>query len=1696
MKQLSIFWKSVIVSFLVINAVGWVVAVSQAKKSAAGSRAIVVTNETATASPEVAADAFLANRTQAQPLVAPAPSSSVPAEKKDSAPRPLELSHLDPLVYGLEAPRIELRFTGSVSPVELAKHLAFSPECKFSVRWGYSWNHSFLTVDGDFKPGASYEMTLRKGLHGMDHDAERAVTDDVVRVLDFPDYPASIAFADAGRYLAPNAQTAIIRLKSVNASSVDFTARRLRDQNVFPFLTANSWRDSDEELVNGLLGGPVATNHVVLATPFNEIRTQDIDLRAFLPQGPKAHGTYLVTASSNVGKKKEYDWWREEYYYVDRVSSDSRLVVLSDIGLSVRVEEDHAAVWTTSLSTGKPLGGVKVSLVSRSNDALATAETGADGYVELRYPLDKDDSPLFATASLGSDLTFLSLADAHYNVTPSDPMPKTAREPVRGARYEAFLATPRGIVRPGETLPVKAMVRDLRGSVPASFPIELTLERPDGRVAATRTATLSGIGTAEAEFTFERTWPTGSYTLRAGLPGDDRNLGSVKVSMEEIVPPQIKVSIENLPESDLAPGAWVACDLLSEFLFGAPSAGLRYNGSCLLRATPFAPKGWDGYRFGDAARESKFWKSGSMDSGLLDEEGRSRLQFQIPEVKSVASSLRLVVSATVEQGGGRTVTTYAERDVFPFPFFIGLRPGIDGTVFTGTPTEVAVALVAPDGKAATDASPALKASLERLSHSWNWARDNGGDWHYKVDTVVSPGPDVPPVELVQGAATMTLVFDAPGDYRLRVLDPATDASTTLDFFVASAGDVWEHSGTENPAAIELVPDRKTYAPGDTVTLTAKAPFVGEGMLFLEGAGGEWRHFPITLPETAATVEFPVGDIDVPSLRATLAVLRPVVPESGNSSSKALSVHRAIGTTLLSIVKPERAVAVEVEAPEEILPQSRLSVSAKVLSGEAPAPGVEVAFAAVDEGLCMLTSFKTPDPLAWINAPRWFQPGHYDLFSRLLPMYGEGIVADSHIGGDEGLGKRLSAFGAGKRFRTVALWKGTAVTDAEGRAAADFDVPEFTGKLRVMAIAIGANQYGSAEKHVFVRRPVNVLPSLPRFVAPGDAFDATVEVFNTSPNPVEASLEVLLPGVDSAAESLRLAPGERKVVVRRLTAPSAVGTSTCTVRATLSGAAQPLYAEDIELPIRPAAAYTFGTRDGILKPGESIAAQADPKELVGPELRVVCSRRPECLLNEALDDLIRYPYGCVEQTTSTVFPLLYIRDFAATSRPDLFRDTRCREYVQSGIRNLLAMQRAGGGFAFWSNSQNVYPWGSFYATHFLLEAKKAGYDVPDKALREAVEYAVSLLRQISGDASDGAFQNRAYAVHVAVLGGRVAEARPWLDRLLERRDDIPRAARAHVASALIAAGRPRDAATLLGSKGLLPAADDDSRAFGGSLDSPARDLALLLSAQCDLDPDAPLAADLADALLARRTHANHWYTTQENAMALLALGKYYRAVYKGADEPCQAEVLLPGQSDALTLDLAKDYSWKGGEGTVTIRNTGSAPFHYTVCAAGVPVTPPQGAESARLTVTREFLDVKTGDPIPEKDGVLTLAKGDSVAVRLTLAPGVDNLDQVVVSDLLPAGLEIENPALATSSFAPEWVKKDQERSQKWLCSTDIRDDRILLFSGFLEKRRECTYVYIARAVTPGDYVLPSVTAEAMYDPTVHARNAPGRLVVAP
>ena len=1670
MKTFDPSWKTIALLFLVLNATGWWYAASRA------SRPDDLPPEKAA---EKAAAAALPAVPPPPPPVQPAPPAPVVS--------PISLDDISVRINAFDAPSILLDFDADFDPEALEKGITIRPECEFHVSKRYTYWDDEFAINGDFVPGTEYTVTLSAGVPVKSKN--RAVLTDIVREVEIPNRPVGVSFPDSGRYLAPNADSAIFRLKTVNAPSVDLYARRLRDNNLFPFLRDDDY--SEFASANALAGGPAVTATIDTAAPINEIRETDVDLRSILPKGKTAFGTYAIHGLATSG---------------ERSFRDMRLVVLSDIGLSVRLGTDNRALaWTTALSTGRPLGDVTVTLVSRSNHVLAKGVTGPDGVVvldcvpdEADSPLAHDDVPFFVTAALGDDMTFVCLDDRSYNATPRDRRPAGTREPGKDVAYEAFVFAPRGIFRPGETLPVKAVLRDLKGNAPAPFPVTLELVRPDGVVVASRTMGLSEAGTVEASFDISPVWPTGGYFVRAVLPGDDKELGFVVIAVEDIVPPQIKVALDGLPERTLLTGEKTSADVSGDFLFGAPAAGLPCGVRYTLRAESFAPKGWEDYRFGDAARPSSFTRSGAIWNGVLDDQGKIHVVFSVPSVDPPAAALRLDLVATVSQAGGRPVVASTTRSVTHAPFYIGLRPATDGSVTVAVSNEVRVALVAPDGEAYTNAAPVLSASIEEVTRSWHWRRNSDGDWDYSLDTHTTHVADLPPLEPQDGVASLAAAFPHPGTFRLRVRDAAGSASSTLDFDVIPVGATWAHTGVENPAVVSVVPDSATVAPGEEVALTVKSPVSGEGMLFIEGAGGQWRHIPLSLSNTAARVTFPATEDDVPSLRATVVVLRPASPETRTAAAKALSVHRAIGSSLVTVVPPGRALAVEIGAPTEILPQSPLSLSATVLSGEAPVAGAEVTFAAVDEGLCSLTDYRTPDPLAWLNAPRWIAVRHFDLFSRLLPVYAGGdLLGTSHIGGDDELANRLSPFGAGRRFRPVSLWQGTVLTDAEGHASATFDVPEFSGRLRLMAIAVTTNQCGSAEDGVFIRRPVTVLPTFPRFLAPGDVFDATVEVFNTASNALDAVVEIVPPQGSPVSREISLDSGARTNFIERLAAPATLGATSYRVRATAKGSTDPFYEEEVEMPVRPAAAYFTERRSGLLRPGESIDLGSGGDTVFDPDVSLLCSRRPEAQLSGALDYLIRYPYGCLEQKTSTVFPLLYLEELAGASRPDVFTNGTVRGYVEAGIEGILSLQRPNGGFALWPDNWDVYTWGSLYATHFLLEAKKAGYAVPEKPLRKAVDFVVGCLTRIEGVSDEGSLCLRAYATQVAVLGGRTSVARPWMDRLLEKRADLPLAARAHVASALLSAGRPRDAATVMGDDGLLPAPDDDSREFGGTLRSPARDAALLLLAQCDLDPSAPLATKLVELLLARRTEVGRWFTTQENAMAILALGKYYRAVFSASDDAVHsASVTLPGSSGPVATSLVEPFRWKGHDGHVSVANDGSVPFYYDLSSTGVPVVPPSDSVSDGLEVRREYRDPETGAVIePDGDGIYRLSFGQSVIVILTLRP-TDHLEQVVITDLLPAGLEIDNPAvMRDSTGVPAWLTElfKQTDFSGWIQSADIRDDRLLLFTGWL-RTRPYVYVYTARAVTPGSYVLPSVTAEAMYDPRIRARTAPAHMEV--
>ena len=671
-----------------------------------------------------------------------------------------------------------------------------------------------------------------------------------------------------------------------------------------------------------------------------------------------------------------------------------------------------------------------------------------------------------------------------------------------------------------------------------------------------------------------------------------------------------------------------------------------------------------------------------------------------------------------------------------------------------------------------------------------------------------------------------------------------------------------------------------------------------------------------------------------------------------------------------------------------------------------------------------------------------------------------------------------------RFKPVALWQGTVASDANGAATARFDVPEFSGRLRLMAVAYDRRRTGTAERGVIIKRPLIVQPGLPRFAAPGDRFNASLTIFNETGAAQEVAYRVTCGGPLSAAKpegKLSLATGASRQVEVELLAGAKPGKALCTVLVT-AGAER--YEETVDLPVRPAAAPVTLAYNGILAAGAEFALPV-PATLL-PETAywsVHASGQPELKLLRGLDYLLRYPYGCLEQTTSTVFPLLYLEDLIAYSQPRGLDRGETAPFVQAGILRLLCMQRPDGGFSMWPGGQESAGWAGVYAIHFLVEAQKAGYEIPGDRLDAAVLWLKGRLDQSLTTTENSlawqeAMEERAYACLVLARAGRPNPG--WMARLQEQAALLRVSTRVQTAVALLSAGQPQAAATLLGAVPADTAAETPLRTPGVIPTSRIRDTALLLAAWVELDPKNPVVPRLITALDKFQVQG-HWSTTQDDAVVLMALGRYARSV-----PPERASLVArfhAGDAAPLPFSREQPLKWRspqsGDTQKIGLQNDGPGTCYYQVNVEGVPaggIVP--AVDLGGLKVRREFFNAQD-EPLLKPECAL----GDRLTVCLTLEVEGDNMNAIVIDDLLPAGLEIENPSVPPPS---------DKQANAWVVAREARDDRLMLFTGAVSGSH--TYTYTVRAVTPGNFVLPAITAEAMYDPEVRSAHGQSRFTV--
>ncbi len=1538
---------------------------------------------------------------------------------------------------------IEMGFSSSVSPDIAAEYISVDPKVNYTVKRV----QNDLILTGDFVPGSKYQLSIAKGLPALD---DAVLREEYKKEIQFADLAPKIEFESPGMFLDAKGTQAVV-LKSINLDSIDLTVDRVYLNNLFFLFQSygySVWRDEFYQgTVGDYLGGRMAEElDFKIANKLNQQVSTVLNLQKYIPQNEP--GLYQV----GILPKGEYQ-------------GVQKWVLITDIGIVAKKGKDDFLVWTSSFSNLGPVTGADVRVISDQNQLIARGKTDAKGIFRAAGLSDKflSNKPYMVTVEKGGDFSFLILDNMAIDTSGLDvggAVPSTQG-------YTAYVYGERDIYRPGETVEGVAVVRDSNLNTPSPMPVVLKQKDARGRVVKTIKETINEEGLVSFSIPIPEFAPTGNNTLEV-LAGDEL-IGQYLFQVEEFIPDRIRVKIETA-EDNVPLGKELAYEVRGAYLFGPPASGLSVQTLVDLVERPFLPEGYKGYVFTNPDRKYDA-KEIFRSEGNLDADGVKKFTVNIPEGLRPASSLQAQVTARVQEAGGRGVNALRKINVDPYPYYLGLkRKTPDQYAEPGKEIEFEYVALAPKGEGTEEVKTGgLKA--EFYKDVWNTVlrRTSTGNYKYesKRDSVL-----INSMTIDSGAPKGSFVFTAPefGSYRVVLTDPKGGASTQVQFYASGWG--FSPWAVENPARIDLDLEKKEYMPGETAKVQVRAPFSGKLLITVERDGVYYTETH-SLDGNTATIEVPVSEKYRPNAYITATLVRGVKELEPGSAG------RAFGAIPINVDRTANDIDVEITAPEEIRPLTPLEIGVKTL------PGATVTIAAVDEGILQLIDQKTPDPFTFFYRKLALEVTAYDTFSLLLPDVSLGL---SPPGGGFGAKKEmqfLSTQGI-RRVKPVAFWSGVLKTDAQGKATFKLDMPQFQGAVRIMAVAVRGEEFGSSEKFTRVKSPIVILPTVPRFFSLNESVVIPVSVRNDTKKDGTITVDTVIEGPASVSEmkggsDKQKTPSTAKEAKMEVEIPNGGEktvyfvidtvdeTGALAIKTTASGNGEST-SSDIDVSILPDLPIRREEKLGSLKTADTeLPIENVDSYRTGTIKRdLYISKIPLIQFSGKLEYLLQYPYGCLEQVTSRVFPLIYLSDIAKQVDPDVFKKADPAAMVQEGIRQMGTMQVEGGGFSLWPGGVDAEPWASIYAAHFLVEARKAGYFVDDSLYSGAIEYVRNIVKA-KPDYSTGELERAVYGLYVLSRDGKPDLS--TMDFIRDRhKDELTVESRALLGGAYAASGNAAALEELL--KGLNDV-EEVARQTGGNFNSTIRNRAILLLAILDVNPDDPRVPALVERL-SRDAELNEWWTTQESSFALLAIGQF---VKRQSEAPPYTGKVYVGDEEKATFSSEETLSLTDIAGDKPIRikmdegyKEGSA--FYSTLTSGFPTR--KGFQPAQdgLLVQREFL-TRDGAPVDPAN----IVQGDLIVVRTKMQSSSGPLQNVVIENLLPSGFEVENPRLKTTETL-SWATGDSVEP----AYMDIRDDRILIFTD-LPDAKWYNYYALLRVVNPGTFTVPPVQAEAMYSPNV-------------
>ncbi len=1530
----------------------------------------------------------------------------------------------------------------------------------------------------------SRTITIEAGVKNiLNYKMNEAATFDVAFEQTLP----AVRFVGKGSIL-PSTDGLIMPFEAVNLKSVDVKVIKIYEDNVLQFLQVNDF-DGSQELRR--VGRPVLSKTISLENAgvadlgkWNRF-TLDLSTLIQAEQGAiyqvrisfkKSYLAYVCEGGEETtttegtfeqwdgddgeGEESYWDSYDDYYYYDDYEWSErdnpchssyytgnrniKRNVLASDLGLlAKRGGDDNTLVVVNDLKTTLPLSGVEVELYDYQQQIIATAKTDNDGKAILQSP----KKPFAIVAKNGVQRGFMkvqggeSLSLSNFNVS---------GEYVQNG-LKGFLYGERGVWRPGDSLYLSFILEDKNKLLPASHPVVFELQNPQGQVTTRLVRSSSENGFYKFATATAADAPTGNWLGRVKVGGTEFQQF---LKIETVKPNRLKINLDFGVDKLTAGNNNVSGNLKVNWLHGAPGKNLRAQFDVLLTKGTTKFDQYKEYVFDDPSIDF-YSEAQTIFEGNTDANGNAQVNANLEVNGEAPGTLNAVFRGKVFEESGNFSIDRFSIPFYPYEALTGIKlPKGDkarGMLRTDTTQRVDIVTVDADGN---PLSRTIELSLYKINWRWWWDGSDGsvnfmsGNYSQPIATGR--------VSTVNGKGSWNFEVKYPewGRFFVKAYDPQSGHTTGKVVYIDWPG--WAgraRNEGEGATMLSFSSDKQVYNVGEKAMLVIPGSEKGRALISIENGSKVLQTYWLETQKGDNQFTFDVTKEMTPNVFVNITLLQPHAQTTND-----LPI-RLYGVIPIQVEDPNTHLEPVIAMPDVLEPGKEVVIKVSEKSKRK----MTYTLAIVDEGLLDLTRFTTPDAWNKFYAREALGVTTWDLYDQVMGSLGGRVERLLALGGDAELAAKEDD-AKSNRFKPVVKFFGP-ITLSGGSNEHKFIMPQYIGSVKTMLVAGYEGAYGKTEKATPVRKPLMVLATLPRVLGPEEQVKLPITLFKSENNIKNVKVEIKVSGplgiVDESSRTVAMNESDLTLDFA-LNVKSETGFAKVTVTAT-SGSYSAT--DEIEIEVRNPNPPVTQVADVVLDAGKTWNTTVTPFGVAGTNLATLeISSLPPVNLGQRMRYLLQYPYGCIEQTTSSVFPQLYLDKVKALTDAE---KTTIQRNVTAGVERLKTFVNSDGGFAYWPGSGDSDSWGSTYAGHFLIEAEAKGYYVPNDMIRRWKKYQKNKAQSWRKAQEYGSSELiQAYRLYTLALAG---DAELGAMNRLREQGNLPSTAAWMLAAAYVKAGQPEAAKKLIEK---LPTQVKPYQELAYSYGSDLRDKAIILETLILLN-DRTRAFEIVKELSVALSDFNYWMNTQTLAWSLKSVGSFAsgekgdlkfsytyngKEVTTGTDLPV-ASIVLPAGSKPADLKVV---------------SASKAVLFARVIQEGVPARGTEEDSEKNLTLGVSYTKTD-GTPLDPA----TLEQGTEFVATVTVFnPGMRGLyKNLALNQIFPSGWEINNLRLTGDDAAK--ITGDVPTYQ------DIRDDRVYTYFD-LGARQSKTFKVMLTASYAGSYYLPAVSCEAMYDNNIYAR----------